>query len=402
MHHIGIKDFKNLTFSKSILYIYLHKIVAGIGAGFASTFVPIFLYEQYDLNLFPTILIFFLLYFLQSLLIPVGARFMSKIGVKYSMLIAMPFLVISIGALMNFDIDPLFMVVVYLFTYIIFRTLFWLPYHIDLALFTDKATRGRQFAVLQNLSQLILAAAPFVGGFLIASSGFANLFLIVMVFYAISTIPLFFIDSTYENYEYTYHETFRRLLGRENRDMVIANFSDGIQGSVHSIIWPLFIFGILAGEYIAIGGVVSITIVVMLIARFYVGDLYDTWDKDKVVKYGTILYTTGWVIKIFVSTGLEVILIDSYHKIGRAVQRTSFDTALYEQAADQGHYVDEYTVLREMSLNFGRTSVLFLSLILTLFLPLNALFIVAAIATAFMMFLVKKHSQKMNLKTKAA
>ena len=54
---------------------------------------------------------------------------------------------------------------------------------------------------------------------------------------------------------------------------------------------------------------------------------------------------------------------------------------MYEQAADRGHYVDEYTVLREISLNIGRVLMLVSLFILFYFVGLTFAFILAAIAS---------------------
>ncbi len=62
----------------------------------------------------------------------------------------------------------------------------------------------------------------------------------------------------------------------------------------------------------------------------------------------------------------------------------------YEIAADQEHYVDEYTVLREMSIQFGRVFTILLVLFLSLFLSLQWIFILAATAALFFNLLKKK------------
>jgi hypothetical protein len=55
------------------------------------------------------------------------------------------------------------------------------------------------------------------------------------------------------------------------------------------------------------------------------------------------------------------------------------DALTYEQAADAGHYIDEYTVLREMSLNIGRILILVFLLILSLSFSISVSFFVAAV-----------------------
>ena len=102
---------------------------------------------------------------------------------------------------------------------------------------------------------------------------------------------------------------------------------------------------------------------------------------------GSILYTTGWIIKIFVETAFQIFLVDAYHNLGKTVNRVSFDTNTYTQSADNGHYVDEFTVLKEMSLNIGKILMLVFVIIIVSFTTIKVTFIAAAVATLFMTIL---------------
>ncbi|MAF20868.1 MAG: hypothetical protein CMI55_04315 [Parcubacteria group bacterium] len=53
----------------------------------------------------------------------------------------------------------------------------------------------------------------------------------------------------------------------------------------------------------------------------------------------------------------------------------------YGAAADQGHYVDEFTVLKEMAINFGKTLMVVLVVIVSLYFSIQWVFILAALAS---------------------
>jgi len=55
--------------------------------------------------------------------------------------------------------------------------------------------------------------------------------------------------------------------------------------------------------------------------------------------------------------------------------------------ADQGHYVDEYTVIKEMAVNFGKTLILAFAILIALNFGLNWTFILAALASLLVNFL---------------
>jgi MFS family permease len=105
---------------------------------------------------------------------------------------------------------------------------------------------------------------------------------------------------------------------------------------------------------VAVGLVSSLVILASLVIQLIMGDLADRFDKHRVLKWGTILNSIGWLVKIFVSTGFQIFVAGTYHSFAAIVMRTPLDALMYEQAADSGHYVDEYTVMREISLNIGR------------------------------------------------
>ena len=113
------------------------------------------------------------------------------------------------------------------------------------------------------------------------------------------------------------------------------------------------------------------------------GKYTDKFNKKKLLRYGTVLYSLGWLGKTIVQTGWHIFLASTYHSFSAVAMRTPYDTLMYEKAADAGHYVDEYTVLREMSLNIGRVLMILVMFVLFNFFGLNYAFILAAVAALF-------------------
>ena len=94
-------------------------------------------------------------------------------------------------------------------------------------------------------------------------------------------------------------------------------------------------------------------------------------------------YAIGWIIKIFVATSFQIFIVSTYHNLTAIFRRIPFDTLMYEKAADWGHYVDEYTVLRELALNIGRVLMMIITAILVYFFGITAAFVLAAIMSLF-------------------
>ncbi|MCD4761220.1 hypothetical protein K8R42_04970, partial [bacterium] len=83
----------------------------------------------------------------------------------------------------------------------------------------------------------------------------------------------------------------------------------------------------------------------------------------------------------------HIFLSSIYHTLAIIVLRTSLDTLVYEKAADRGHYIDEYTLIKEMSISIGRVIALLIIAGLLLFFPLQATFILAAVLALFIILL---------------
>jgi MFS family permease len=153
------------------------------------------------------------------------------------------------------------------------------------------------------------------------------------------------------------------------------------------IIWPIFIWQLLDGNYFEVGVISSLIVIVTVALQIVVGKYIDKGNKQKMLKYGSGLYALGWVFKIFIATAFQIFIASTYHSLVKVFARTSFDTLNYEMAADQGHYVDEYTVLREMAISFGRMLMSLLIIFLISKFNLEWSFILAALAALTMNFL---------------
>lgn len=368
---LSLKDYQGVHFSFNILALYLNRLLIQFGFGVVGIFQVIFLFEKFDSSVSAVALVYALMFILTLVFTPLSAMLIASIGMKRMMMFAMPFAFLIILSMLLWDHNPILALVGFVFSLVIYKALYWVPYHVDFAKFTDKKTRGRQMSVLLAVSAAIGVITPVVGGFVIMSVGFNSLFVISLGILIFAIAPLFFIDNKKERYSYGYFETFSELLHKKNRPLLLGYFGDGAQTGVTAIVWPIFIFLLLKGEFFVVGVVSSLTILLIMTIRFFVGDLLDRWNKKRVLAIGSILNTTGWIAKLFIETGFQVFAFDAYHKMGRAVNRISVDATTYDQAADNGHYVDEFTVLKEVSVSIGKVAMLTLIAAVVLFFDLK-------------------------------
>ncbi len=381
-----IKDYKKIGFSKGLISLYSGKLLMDFGMKIFSLFLPIFLYQQFkDINI---VIAYFVVTSLGYFLLGAwGARLINHIGIKASLIIATLWRIPYFWAFYNFTDNPWAYLVLAAVSVSMVRTFFWLPFHTESALLTDKKHRGKQMGILFSAASLLSIAAPAVGGFVIANWSFGSLVIMAVIFVVSSIIPFFFLPRTKEEYSWSYIETFKYFFHPYNQRMEIAYMSKGLVDVVQAVFWPIFIFSILDEKFQAVGLITAGVLLVGLILRLFIGGLLDKFHKTKLVKIGIGLNATAWLLKIGVVSALQVFLVSTYHTLALVVLGTSVDTLVYEKAADRGHYADEYTMIKEMAINLGRVLGLMFIAVLLLFLPLQVSFFVAAFIVLFISWL---------------
>jgi len=370
--------------SPGITALYSNIVIDQIGSGMVGLFMPIFLWQTFgDLNL--VLLYYFLVHGLYAFGVFFGAKIMSHIGLKSAMILSIPFKVLFYGSLYYLSVGyPILIFTAIMISVIEIRMmLFWVPYHTDFAEFTNKRTRGRVMGFLSAISSVVAIFIPLISGWIISNHGFQVLFLIAIVLISVSIVPLFLVKPTYEKFTFTFSQTWKNLWGKRYRKMTLCKFADGIENSVGAIMWPIFIFQVLNGNFFEVGALSSLIVLVTVVVKLGVGNLTDKFDKRKLMKVGSGLYAIGWFFKIFVNTGFDIFIASSYHNFSQIVMKTPFDALIYEKAADSGHYVDEITVMKEIALNLGRASCIILLFVIVNTLGISWAFAMAAVASLF-------------------
>lgn len=384
------KNYKNVHFSPGIFYLYFNRLLIQIGIGIFGLFGVIFLFEQFDSSVEQVLMFYVAFYGVLLVMNHMSAKLIHIFGMRNMMITSIIFLVGSILSLFFWDFNPFLFLITYFITAALYKMLYWVPYHIEFASFTDKKTRGKQMAVFENVSEIFLGILPIVGGFLIAYQGYQVAFLLSAIIITFSVVPLFFLRETKETYTWSSLKLIREFFDKDNRPMVIASIGNGLQGAVGMVIWPIFIFILLDGSYSSVGAVTSFTIIVLIVIRFFAGNLIDTIGKTKVIRFSSLADMTGWIAKVFIESATGIFLVHTYHQFGRAVQRLSFNSEIYEQAADNGHYIDEYTVLRETAIMTGRIIMFIAAVAVIAFFSIKIVFVLAALATLLMTLISKK------------
>ncbi|MDD4901698.1 MAG: hypothetical protein PHE24_01025 [Patescibacteria group bacterium] len=389
--------------SGGLVSIYSSRIILSIASSLMGLFLPIFLFEIFDLKLSYTLIYFLIDYAIYCAFVSLGAKFaLNKLGMKAAIIIStvwgsVYYLIFyfmtganntAVSALGMGHERTLILLGVSIFFMNLHRLLYWVPVHTEMTKFTDRANLTRELSLLEATCIAFNAVVPAFAGWILVAFGYNILFVITIFIFFLSVVPLFSLPRTEEKFSWTYWQTWKEFFSKKRQKTVLAFMGDGAENVVSGIVWPIFIWQILQGNYLTVGAISSAIVLSTIILELFVGKFADSGKRDKILHWGTFLYALGWFIKIFIDTAFQIFVVSTYHNLARIFTRTPFDAVLYERAADQGHYVDEYTVIHEMALMVGRILIILLMLLLVPVFGIGLTFILAAASTLLMNLLI--------------
>jgi|GEM_PF-617458 len=263
----------------------------------------------------------------------------------------------------------------------IHRALYWIPYNtID----AQQRVLRPSYVIAREVA---IALMPAAAGYLVSLfiGGPATLVLIAMLI-ILSTFPLSHVYERHERFEWSYSQTLAAMLKPAHERAMLVYVLDGIQGAALLLVWPLAVFLILGMSIESMGVILTATLLLALVLRYYLRRVLSILKLDKSTSVHASLAFSAWVLRLAAASPVQILAVDTYYQAGNPPRRFSVDQFAFDQYADAGHYVDEYTALKEMGLSIGRVSMaLFLallSLVSSEAMAFSACIIIAALAAA--------------------
>lgn len=362
-------------------------IIQGLAAAMMGMFLPIFLYDISG-HQFWFVTLFFMGATIGYILFLVpGMRLTNIIGFNRALSLGAFFSVIQFAFLyfMN-EVNYLTLVVPLLVSAIGFKVFHWVPYHVDFTIFTTDGERGRDVSLVLATHEFMGMLGPALAGYIIVMSGFESLFAVAMVLLLIATITYLFVPAIEEEFTWSYTETFRNLFSERFRNVFVGEMANGAEVVVTLVAWPIFLYELLHEDVLEVGFLSAVIVAATILLQLMVGKYLDARKGSKRVtlRRGSIFYAIGWIAKIFVFSATQIFFVGLYHNIARIFTQTPLTTKLYDILGEQGRYVDEFTVIKEIAAALGRALALAIMFILTLYVSVEWTFIVGAIAALLM------------------
>ncbi len=373
----------------------LHKVLKLLGASMFGLFLPIFLFEFYGYRAWLVFLYGAIYYLGAALMQPLGAKIMTKIGLKKAMILGVFLYVGFFASLLLKDVWPVWAVTVLsLFFFITWHITYWVPFHTAFAEAAPRKKLGSVIGFLAAGRSVIGIAVPILSGWIIMTFGYSVIMIFAAGIVLLSVIPIFFVKVGEEKFEYGFLETFKILFSKKERSLLTLYAAEGSENAVGFLVWPIFIFLLFQGRYLEVGAVATAVVAVSVIMEIVVGRLADRFNPQRLFRVGASLTSFGWLMRMFVTTATNVFFVGIFHSLSYILMNTPFEAIMYTRAADAGHYVDEYTVLREMALGFGRAATLLFLIGLVSLVGFPSAFLVAALATIIFSSAVRASSKE--------
>jgi len=354
-HHMGA--FHYLPFLKKQLNeIYIVHSLDAFVFSLIGIFVPIYLLTLgYSVS---QVLIFYIIKQLAVCVFSFLAGYVSNhFGLKHTMLMRFP--VVSAFLIMLYSLDSVAFPLTLIAVLGGFQTaLYWMPLHSLFSRSSDKVHMGTEVGKLYSFPRLASVIAPLIGGFIAIFFGFSTLFIVAMIFLAVSVIPLFYSS------EVKPHVNFQIKRGT----MIFKRYPryflgvgvNHLGGITESVIWPIFVYLILA-NVLSVGMVGTLLSLGTILFTLISGRLSDMFDRKRIIRIGAMIMIMVWLLRFFASTEASFYLLTVMAGFFTVLILVPFTSVTYGLAR-RGN-IDEFIIFREMPVALGRVFILLLALI---------------------------------------
>jgi len=326
--------------------IYLSESTRKLGLSMIDVFIPIFLINiGYSLG---QVAIYYLLYSVFHILFTLPAGMVSaRFGVKYSILLSVPFHIIFFFLLFSLEFYHMPLVLLAI-TKGLAAGFFWVGRHTFMAQKTDHAKRGMELGRNKIIKKILSFPGPLVGGFILTLFNINIVLIFVFIFLVLSVIPIFFIKEKHEPVDLSVKHIFRGLNWREKTILITRGADD----AMNDFVWPVFAFFTILNQYFILGIVKFIEKVFLMISDYLSGRAFDK-RGSAVIKYGGFFSIFLWIGRTVVRTNLGVYVIDSFGGLIKPFIATGIDAECFELANSEDKVL-HFIIAREILIHIGR------------------------------------------------
>jgi hypothetical protein len=138
----------------------------------------------------------------------------------------------------------------------------------------DRGHYGHEVSFMALTSQIVSILGPFVGGYLVTTGGFRNLFAVVAGISIISSLPMFFVYNHKINDGISIGGMIDFVKSRKNLHLNIAFFGQGINNAIDGFFWVVY-FYLIVKSFELVGGITSVITALTILVIYLAGRRFD-------------------------------------------------------------------------------------------------------------------------------
>lgn len=369
-------QYKHL-FSRNLFEIYFLLAFRALGFSLIGVFLPLYLYVELGFP-FSSVIYYFIAMTLafalgSHLTLPLITRF----GAKHAMVWSYPLLLIGVALTLYLHSYPsLYLLASGLMG--LSMGVFWIGFHIDVAVHSHKKTVGKESGIIHFSSILGAIAGPLLGAFILHYFSFTVLFFTALLMFVISILPMLFSKDLYVKTGFD----FRSLFIKEHVKYFFAYFAQGIRLTVATVAWPLFIFTIF-GSYVTLGSYAAFATFSIGILGYFAGSAMDkVKEKGVLMRIAAPFESVLWIFRAFISTTTGVFLVGLFGGITSLAIDVPLLAKTYSRAKKE--QIAAFVFFRESSIRVGElVALLFLLFVVDL---KASFFLAAASSLLYLLF----------------
>lgn len=356
---LRIPHYFGATLKREIVELYASMAIGDFAIAVVMLFEPIFLYSVLKFTVSEVLLFMGAVYALYIILIPLGAKIVSRYGYAKGILISIPFQIIYWTLL--FGSEQFFFLIYFApIAFAIEKSLFWPAFHACVARFAHKGQQGREFSVLHQIINISFVLGPYLGGLVSEHFGVRMTFVLASALYICCFVPfLFGSKEIFLPKFYAFRDTLRLYKQHPKKFLGYLGFGEEL---LVLTVWPIFIY-IAVSNYEEAGLIATLAGLVAMIVGLYVGKISDRpGGKSLLLKAGSIFYFVTWVGRVVANTFFSIFAIDSASRISKEIVFIPLSAVTYERA--ENGKIMPYVVFFEQSLAIGKLLAVILGFII--------------------------------------
>lgn len=316
---------------------------------------------------------------LDAILLSGLSKFIGKIGVRTSLIIATILYFCSALVMLPMNAENL---KVTISLWILFSSLakafYYVAYHYYVLQLTQQGLRGKGISYLYGLSTLMGIIPPFLGGILSSKFGLPGLAIVSGGFFLLSILPLLSI----ENYKFTYTGKLLKILDLRSMKKEYK-LSLMFQVQNQEGFWQIYVFMLLNANFVSFGELFTLVYIISAVISFLLGRFIDHHNRLKILRIDGVFQSIGWLLRLAAKTPVGVLIADIYMKLSGQVLGQTLATISYDLITNtnEDQILDEKIIAREIALNTSLFITAMFSILIATIFGYQGVFVMAIVVS---------------------